>query len=100
MDRTLQDAFFQGMPHFRLPSSLLAKGLPTMADAERLEKIASIGQDLITTQLTMAMQTPSQALEGTWVLGNVRPPLLGTAGKSALSRRCCRWRQRRIRLDR
>jgi hypothetical protein len=40
-----------------------------MADADRLEKIASIGQDLITTQLTMAMQTPSQALEGTWVLG-------------------------------
>jgi len=25
MDRTLQDAFFQGMPHFRLPSSLIAK---------------------------------------------------------------------------
>ena len=40
-----------------------------MADAERLAKIASIGQDLITTQLTMAAQTPSQALEGTWVLG-------------------------------
>src|SRR5215211_2361839 len=40
-----------------------------MADADRLVKIASIGQDLITTQLTMAMQTPSQALEGTWVLG-------------------------------
>ena len=40
-----------------------------MADADRLGKIASIGQDLITTQLTMAMQTPSQALEGTWVLG-------------------------------
>jgi hypothetical protein len=40
-----------------------------MADADRLEKIASIGQDLITTQLTMATQTPSQALEGTWVLG-------------------------------
>ena len=40
-----------------------------MADADRLAKIASIGQDLITTQLTMAMQTPSQALEGTWVLG-------------------------------
>ena len=40
-----------------------------MADADRLGKIASIGQDLITTQLTMATQTPSQALEGTWVLG-------------------------------
>jgi hypothetical protein len=40
-----------------------------MADADRLGKIASIGQDLITTQLTMAMQTPSQALEGGWVLG-------------------------------
>jgi hypothetical protein len=40
-----------------------------MADEDRLGKIASIGQDLITTQLTMAMQTPSQALEGTWVLG-------------------------------
>ncbi len=40
-----------------------------MADADRLGKIASIGQDLITTQLAMAMQTPSQALEGTWVLG-------------------------------
>ena len=40
-----------------------------MADADRLGKIASIGQDLITTQLTMAAQTPSQALEGTWVLG-------------------------------
>jgi len=40
-----------------------------MADADRLEKIATIGQDLITTQLTMATQTPSQALEGTWVLG-------------------------------
>ena len=39
------------------------------ADVERLGKIASIGQDLITTQLTMATQTPSQALEGTWVLG-------------------------------
>ena len=40
-----------------------------MADADRLGKIASIGQDLITTQLTMAMQTPSQALESGWVLG-------------------------------
>lgn len=40
-----------------------------MVDAERLGKIASIGQDLITTQLTMAMETPSQALEGGWVLG-------------------------------
>ncbi len=40
-----------------------------MADADRLEKIASIGQDLITTQLTMAMETPSQALESGWVLG-------------------------------
>lgn len=40
-----------------------------MADAERLGKIASIGQDLITTQLTMAMETPSQALESGWVLG-------------------------------
>ena len=40
-----------------------------MADADRLGKIASIGQDLITTQLTMTAQTPSQALEGTWVLG-------------------------------
>ena len=40
-----------------------------MAEADRLGKIASIGQDLITTQLAMAMQTPSQALEGTWVLG-------------------------------
>ena len=40
-----------------------------MADADRLGTIASIGQDLITTQLTMAAQTPSQALEGTWVLG-------------------------------
>ena len=40
-----------------------------MVDADRLGKIASIGQDLITTQLTMAAQTPSQALEGTWVLG-------------------------------
>lgn len=40
-----------------------------MADADRLEKIASIGQDLITTQLTMAMETPAQALESGWVLG-------------------------------
>ena len=40
-----------------------------MADADRLGKIASIGQDLITTQLAMATQTPSQALEGGWVLG-------------------------------
>ena len=40
-----------------------------MADAERLGKIASIGQDLITTQLTMAMETPSRALESGWVLG-------------------------------
>jgi len=40
-----------------------------MAEEDRLGKIASIGQDLITTQLTMAAQTPSQALEGTWVLG-------------------------------
>jgi hypothetical protein len=40
-----------------------------MADADRLGKIATIGQDLITTQLAMATQTPSQALEGTWVLG-------------------------------
>ena len=40
-----------------------------MVDAERLGKIASIGQDLITTQLAMAMETPSQALEGGWVLG-------------------------------
>lgn len=40
-----------------------------MADVDRIGKIASIGQDLITTQLAMAMQTPSQALEGTWVLG-------------------------------
>lgn len=40
-----------------------------MADAERLGRIASIGQDLITTQLAMATQTASQALEGTWVLG-------------------------------
>ena len=40
-----------------------------MADADRLGKIASIGQDLITTQLTMATQTPSQALEASWVLG-------------------------------
>lgn len=40
-----------------------------MADVERLEKIASIGQDLITTQLTMAMESPSQALERGWVLG-------------------------------
>jgi hypothetical protein len=40
-----------------------------MADADRLGKIASIGQDLITMQLTMATQTASQALEGTWVLG-------------------------------
>lgn len=40
-----------------------------MTDAERLGKIASIGQDLITTQLTMAMETPSQALERGWVLG-------------------------------
>jgi hypothetical protein len=40
-----------------------------MADADRLGKIASIGQDIITTQLTMVGQTPSQALEGTWVLG-------------------------------
>ena len=40
-----------------------------MVDAERLGKIASIGQDLITTQLTMAMETPSQALESGWVLG-------------------------------
>jgi hypothetical protein len=39
------------------------------ADADRFGKIASIGQDLITTQLTMAMQTPSQALESNWVLG-------------------------------
>jgi hypothetical protein len=69
MDRTLQDAFFQGMPHLGLPSSRLAKGFPTMVDADRLAKIASIGQDLITTQLAMAMQTPSQALEGGWVLG-------------------------------
>jgi hypothetical protein len=40
-----------------------------MADEDRLGKIASIGQDLITTQLTMAMETPSQALESGWVLG-------------------------------
>lgn len=40
-----------------------------MVDAERLRKIASIGQDLITTQLSMAMETPSQALERGWVLG-------------------------------
>jgi hypothetical protein len=40
-----------------------------MFDAERLQKIASIGQDLITTQLTMAMETPSIALERGWVLG-------------------------------
>jgi len=40
-----------------------------MVDADRLGKTASIGQDLITTQLTMAMQTPSQALESGWVLG-------------------------------
>ncbi len=40
-----------------------------MPDADGLGKIASIGQDLITTQLTMATLTPSQALEGTWVLG-------------------------------
>lgn len=40
-----------------------------MADVDRLGKIATIGQDLITTQLTMAMQTPSQALESGWVLG-------------------------------
>lgn len=40
-----------------------------MDDADRLGKIASIGQDLITTQLTMAMETPSQALESGWVLG-------------------------------
>lgn len=40
-----------------------------MADADQLGKIASIGQDLITTQLTMAMETPSQALESGWVLG-------------------------------
>lgn len=38
-------------------------------DAERLGKMASIGQDIITTQLTMAMETPSQALESGWVLG-------------------------------
>ena len=40
-----------------------------MVDADRLVKIATIGQDLITTQLTMAMETPSQALESGWVLG-------------------------------
>jgi len=40
-----------------------------MVDAERVGKIASIGQDLITTQLTMAIETPSQALESGWVLG-------------------------------
>ena len=40
-----------------------------MVNADRLGKIASIGQDLITTQLTMAMETPSQALESGWVLG-------------------------------
>ncbi|MET0567746.1 MAG: hypothetical protein ABWZ74_01610 [Hyphomicrobiaceae bacterium] len=40
-----------------------------MTDTDRLGKIASIGQDLITTQLAMATQTASQALEGTWVLG-------------------------------
>lgn len=40
-----------------------------MDDTERLGKIASIGQDLITTQLTMAMESPSQALERGWVLG-------------------------------
>lgn len=62
-------AFFQGMPQLGLPSLLLDKGPPTMADAERLGKIASIGQDLISTQLAMASQTPSQALEGSWVLG-------------------------------
>ena len=38
-------------------------------DTDRVGKIASIGQDLITTQLTMAMETPSQALESGWVLG-------------------------------
>src|SRR5262247_898336 len=48
---------------------LSQRGSPTMADSDRLGKIASIGQDLITTQLAMAMQSPSQALEGTWVLG-------------------------------
>ena len=40
-----------------------------MVDADRVGKIASIGQDLITTQLAMAMETPSQALESGWVLG-------------------------------
>lgn len=40
-----------------------------MADDDRLGKIASIGQDLISTQLAMAMETPSQALESGWVLG-------------------------------
>ena len=40
-----------------------------MVDAERLGKLVSIGQDVITTQLAMAMETPSQALESGWVLG-------------------------------
>ncbi len=40
-----------------------------MTNADHLAKIASIGQDLITTQLTMAMEAPSQALESGWVLG-------------------------------
>jgi hypothetical protein len=31
-----------------------------MADADRFGIIATIGQDLITTQLTMATQTPSR----------------------------------------
>src|SRR5262249_32213844 len=48
---------------------VLAKGCPAMAEDDRIGKIASIGQDLIATQLAMAAQTPSQALEGTWVLG-------------------------------
>ena len=69
MNRTLEDAFFQSVPHFGVSSSLLARRIFTMADADRIGKVASIGQDLITTQLTMATQSPSQALEGTWVLG-------------------------------
>ena len=40
-----------------------------MADADRLKKVASIGRDLIVMQLTLASQTPSEALEYTWVLG-------------------------------
>src|SRR5262245_34554683 len=52
--RAHQDAFSAYAAFPATFSSFLQKGSLTMADADRLGKIASIGQDLITTQLTMA----------------------------------------------